>query len=150
MSDEQTEEPHFKRRRTDPISAEEWREVIEDRLDHGSANMKAMQEAILALQGEMLENTRITLENTRITKQSAARSDEIYEFLLAGRSIWRVFSVIGGWLSKLIKGLTVLVKWAGVIATGGLAIYAAYYAFRHNGQMPPGIGPDAIKAEPHK
>ena len=29
------------------------------------------------------------------------------------------------------------IKWGGVVATGGLAIYAAYYALRHGGQLPP-------------
>ena len=157
MSDDAQHEPRIKRRRTDPVSADEWRLLVEDRLDDGSENMRQMQSAIVALQGAtealqgaMLENTRLTLENAKTQAGTKARTDEIYEFLLAGKTIWNVFSVFGSWLSKLLKGLTVLVKWAGVIATGGLAIYAAYYAFRHNGQMPPGIGPDSIKSEPRK
>lgn len=131
MSDEAAQqESKPKRRRTDPISVDEWREAIEDRLDQGSENMRGMQKAIVSLQGEMIENTKLT-------RKALTRNDEVYEFLMAGRNIWGVFSVVGGWMSKLIRAVAVLIKWGGVVATGGLAIYAAYYALRHGGQLPP-------------
>lgn len=139
---EDTQHTRMKPRREN-ITQEEWREVIEDRLDHGSAHMKQMQESITSLQGVMLENTKLTVENTALTlanaqmqKESKAITDEIYKFLLTGKTIWSVFSIIGGFLSKLLKLLAVLAKWATVIVTGGLAIYSAWYAYRHNGALP--------------
>lgn len=37
---------------------------------------------------------------------------------------------------RVLGGLGVAVKWAGMIAAGGLSIYAAIYAITHGG-MPP-------------
>ena len=129
MTDEATREQRKPRRRT-PISPEEWREVIEDRLDHGSDRMEAMQKAILALQGAMLENTRITKEGNDKQALTNKRTDEIYEYLLKGKSIWSTFSVVGGFFAWILTRL-------GTIATAGLAIYGVWYAFRHPGQLPP-------------
>ena len=110
MSDDAQHEPRIKRRRTDPVSADEWRLLVEDRLDDGSENMRQMQSAIVALQGAtealqgaMLENTRLTLENAKTQAGTKARTDEIYEFLLAGKTIVKTIIVPGKMVNFVVK-----------------------------------------------
>lgn len=82
---------------------------IDERLDKGSERMDEMQ--------------RELKENTTVTK-------EVKELLEMGRTGFKVL----GWLGKAFvwtaRALT-------VIAGAALAIYSAWYAITHGGQLPP-------------
>lgn len=64
-------------------------------------------------------------ENTRLTRASAEDLAAIRDVLTAVRGGLRVL----GWL-----GLAV--KWLGGLATAGVAIYTAWYALTHGGDLP--------------
>lgn len=86
--------------------------AIDDRLDRGSARMDAIERGLR-------ENTVATLEGNRDAR-------EVLELFRAVKGGIRVLGWIGG-----------AARWVGFIATAGTAIYAAWYAISHGGQLPP-------------
>lgn len=81
---------------------------VDRRLDRGSERMDDMQ-------AELTANTTVTTE--------------VRDLLATARSGIKVL----GWIGN--AGLW-LVKAAGVLATAGMALYAAWYAVTHGGDLP--------------
>lgn len=82
---------------------------IDERLDKGSERMDDMQRELKA--------------NTEVTK-------EVKELLELGRTGFKVL----GWLGKAI---VVTVRVAGYVGAAAVALYSAWYAITHGGQLPP-------------
>ena len=85
--------------------------AIHDRLNAGELRMKRIEE-------QVFENTELTRENTALTQ-------DIKDLLDAARMGF-----------KVLGGVGVAVKWIGMIAAAGVAIWSAFYAITHGGATP--------------
>lgn len=90
---------------------EDFRRAVNERLDRGDRRFDQLDAEIA--------------ENTRLTRESAADLAAIRDVLTAVRGGLRVLGWVGAGM-----------KWLGVIATAGVAIYTAVYALTHGGNLP--------------
>lgn len=84
---------------------------INERLDRGAEKMDAMSSSIGEIRAELASNTITT--------------NEVRELLDVGRNGLKVL----GWIG-------IGAKWAGGVSTAILALWTAFYAATHNGQLP--------------
>lgn len=81
---------------------------IEDRLTEGDSRMQSLEQQVLAMRTELARNT--------------AKTDDIHDILVYARSGL-----------KVLGGLGALVKWAGGIAAGVVAMWGLWHTMRNGG-----------------
>jgi hypothetical protein len=89
---------------------------IEKRLALGARRMDRIE-------GEVKENTDMTRD--------------VHEMLLAWRAGMSAIAKFGRGLAMVGRGIMKLVRWAGIVAGAGVAIWSAIYAITHGGRTPP-------------
>jgi hypothetical protein len=95
-----------------PAQISERLSAIDHRLDRGAEKMEQHADALTKMAAELKANSETT--------------NEVRELLALGRNGLKVL----GWLGSAAK-------WLSTIATAALAVYGAFYAITHGGQMPP-------------
>lgn len=103
-----------------PVTADDLRDGqltrriagIEDRLDRGADRMGKIEKRLDDAVDELARNSELT--------------QDVRDILTAAKVGLRVLGGIGQ-----------VVRWFGILATAGVAIWGAIYAITHGGQLPP-------------
>lgn len=85
---------------------------IDQRLDKGSGRMDDIER-------ELRENTAATLEGNR-----------------DAREILEIFQAVKGGI-RVLGWIGIAVRWVAGFGGAAMAIYGVWYAYTHNGQLPP-------------